>query len=72
MVDQVKRLIGAAKADANPVWSKYSNALNHARLRLRAGCGYQKPNPDRVAGVDLAVAGDQLGGAGDCRLQVAR
>ena len=39
---------------------------------LESGCGYQKPNPDRLVSVDLAIADDQLGGARDDRLQVAR
>ena len=34
-------------------------------------CGYQKSNPDWMAIVDLAVAGDQLGGARGYWLQVA-
>ena len=35
-----------------------------------ATCGYQKPNPDCMALVDLAVDGDQMGGARVYWLQV--
>jgi len=62
--DEVWRCPWCASAQQDPGWGPV--------LRPRGGCGYQKPNPDRVAGADLAVASDQLGGARDCRLQVAR
>ena len=51
--------------------SYYSLNRVHASL-CGIACGYQKPNPVRLVSVDLAIADDQLGGARDDQLQVAR